>query len=246
MKEKGIMVFKIAFALCVIGSIILTPFYLEAQKNKGIKSLTLKMLDSSCFMGAGILSVFIADNHSEFAKFMLIGLAFSWVGDFLLHVIKPKILNAFGFVSFMVAHVFYIIAYNTAAQSIEPGRAFLQPWGILVPVIAIIIYTVFTLKKMQFEKWALAASVAYGCVILTMLAKAADLAVLILQTGTANGVISAILLFSGAVLFVASDLTISFLIFDKRYKKNYPLKIFNIATYIAGQLLLASLILTVK
>ena len=237
---------KIAFALCVIGSIVLTPFYLEAQKNKGIKSLTLKMFDSSCFLGIGVLSVFIADNHSEFAMFILIALGFSWAGDFLLHVIKPKILNAVGFVSFMVAHVFYIIAYNTASQYIAPDRAFLQAWGWMIPVVSLIIYTVFTLKKMQFQKWALAASIAYGCVILLMFAKAADLAVLLLQTGAENSVITTILLFSGAALFVASDLTISFLIFDERYKKNYPLKIFNIATYFAGQILLASLILTVK
>lgn len=240
------MILKILFGICVVASIILTPFYLEAQKNKGIKSLTLKMFDSTCFLSAGVLAVFIADNRTPFAKYMLIALALSWVGDFLLHVIKPKVLNAVGFVSFMAAHVFYIIAYNNAAQTIEPGRAFLQPWGIAIPIVCIAVYTVITAKKMQFEKWALAASVSYGIVILLMFAKAADLAVLGLQSGTENAVISAVLLFTGAALFVASDLTISFLLFDERYKKNYPLKIFNIATYFAGQLLLASLILTVK
>lgn len=243
---NGVLIAKIFLGICVVASIILTPFYLEAQKNKGTKSMILKMCDSSCFMGVGLLSSYISDNQSEFAKFMLIGLAFSFVGDFFLHVIKPKFLNAVGFVSFMVAHVFYIIAYNTAAQTINPDRSFLQPWEIAIPVVCLIGYTVFTLKKMQFEKWALAASVAYGCVILLMFTKAIDLAVVSLQTGVENAVATTVLLITGAALFVASDLTISFLIFDKRYKKNYPLKIFNIATYFAGQIMLAALILTVK
>ncbi len=240
------MFLKILFGICFVASLILTPFYLEAQKNKGLKSLTLKMLDSNCFLGAGILAMFIADNHSPFSKYMIIALAMSWVGDFLLHVIKPKILNAFGFLSFMFAHVFYIIAYHTAAQSIAPGRTFLQPWGYALPVVCIIAYAVFIVKKMNFIKLGVFASIAYGVVILIMFAKAADLAVLGLQSGVENAVTSAVLLLGGAALFVASDFTISFLIFDKRFKANYPLKIFNIATYFAGQLLLASLILVVK
>ncbi len=240
------MILKVLFGICFIASLVLTPFYLEAQKNKGLKSLTLKMLDSNCFFGAGVLAMFIADNHSPFAKYIIIALVMSWVGDFLLHVIKPKFLNGVGFVSFMVAHVFYIIAYNTAAQSIEPGRAFLQPWGYAIPIVCLITYGIFIVKKMNFVKLGIFASIAYGAVILIMFAKAADLAVLGLQTGVANSVVSAILLLAGATLFVASDFTISFLIFDKRFKKNYPLKIFNIATYFAGQLLLASLILTVR
>lgn len=240
------MILKVLFAVCFIASIVLTPLYLEAQKNKGLKSLTLKMLDSTCFLSAGILAAFITDNHSEFSKYIIIALAMSWVGDFLLHVIKPKFLNGIGFVSFMVAHVFYIIAYNTAAQSIEPGRAFLQPWGYAIPVLCITVYAIFIIKKMQFVKLGIFASIAYGIVILIMFAKAADLAVLGLQTGITNAAITAVLLLIGAALFVASDFTISFLIFDKRFKKNYPLKIFNIATYFAGQLLLASLILTVR
>ena len=240
------MLLKILFGFCIAASIVLTPFYLEAQKNKGTKSLILKMLDSSCFLGAGILSCFIADNHSEFSKFMMIGLGLSWLGDYLLHVIKPKILNAVGFVSFMAAHVFYIIAYNTAAQTIHPGRAFLQPWEWAIPIVCLIVYTIITKTKMQFANWALGASLAYGVVILLMFTKAVDLAVVSLQTGAANAVITTILLIGGAALFVASDFTISFLIFDERFKKNYPLKIFNIGTYFAGQLLLASLMLVVK
>ena len=240
------MLLKVFFAVCFIASIVLTPLYLEAQKNKGLKSLTLKMLDSNCFLAAGILAVFIADNHSEFSKFIIIALAMSWVGDFLLHVIKPKFLNGIGFVSFMIAHVFYIIAYHTAAQGVDPGRAFLQPWGYAIPVICIVVYAIFIIKKMQFVKLGIFASIAYGIVIMLMFAKSADLAVVGLQTGATNAAASAALLLLGAALFVASDFTISFLIFDKRFKKNYPLKIFNIATYFAGQLLLASLILTVR
>lgn len=241
----GPVLAKITFAFCILASIVLTPLFLEAQKNKGVKSLTLKMLDSTCFMGVGLLSVYLTNNHSDFAKFMLIGLAFSWVGDFLLHLLRPKLLNAFGFMSFMVAHVFYIIAYNTAAQSMAPDRSFLQLWGYAIPVVFMLFYTVFIVKKMQFSKSGLAASILYGCFLLLMLAKAIDLAVLCLHNGIENAVAAAVLLILGATLFVASDLTISILMFDKRHKKNHPLKIFNIVTYYAGQLLLASLILVI-
>ena len=140
---------------------------------------------------------------------------------------------------------FYIIAYANACTQMQPGRPFLQVWELAVLVVLVGAYAVFLFKGLQMKPAIKPAILAYAATILSMLMKAVDLAVVSLQTGAANAKITAALAIGGAVLFVASDLTISVLMFDKEQKSNFPLKIFNIVTYFAGQLLLASLILTV-
>ena len=75
-----------------------------------------------------------------------------------------------------------------------------------------------------------------------MLCKAAVLGITAVQTGAAHGAFVLVCALAGALLFVASDFTISILMFNEKHKKNYPLKMFNIVTYFAAELLLALLI----
>ena len=86
----------------------------------------------------------------------------------------------------------------------------------------------------------------YGAVITTMLCKAVVLGVTLIRTCAVYAVPAAIAAICGAALFVASDFSIAILIFNKKYKKSYPLKMFNMATYFLAVLLLSSLILFVK
>ena len=82
--------------------------------------------------------------------------------------------------------------------------------------------------------------IIYGIVIMTMLCKASILGIEAMKSGiTPLCLICAVL---GAVNFVMSDFSISFLMFDKKQKKNFKLKLFNMYTYFAAEILLASLI----
>ena len=79
--------------------------------------------------------------------------------------------------------------------------------------------------------------------ITTMTVKAVSFSVRYLTTGAESGLLLMLTLSLGAVLFVLSDGSIVFLMFDERFKKNIPLKNFNIWTYFIGQALLASSIM---
>ncbi|MBO5895884.1 MAG: hypothetical protein J6Q83_01170 [Clostridia bacterium] len=54
-----------------------------------------------------------------------------------------------------------------------------------------------------------------------------------------------VVLVLGSLCFLLSDVVLGFIMFGG-FKKNYPIKIFNIVTYFAAQVLLASSILFIK
>jgi len=73
-----------------------------------------------------------------------------------------------------------------------------------------------------------------------MLCKATLLGIEAVKTGITP--LAAACAITGALNFVASDFTISILMFDKKQKKNFKLKLFNMYTYFIAEILLASLI----
>ena len=79
--------------------------------------------------------------------------------------------------------------------------------------------------------------------ITTMAVKACSLAVRCFISRGADALYLMLALIAGSVLFVLSDGSIVFLMFDDRYRKNIPLKNFNIWTYFIGLALLASSIM---
>ena len=66
------MALYVAFALCCVAEFVFVPWFLKVMwPNASKKSLLLKMICASLFVAVGVLSIYIADNHTEYAYTML-------------------------------------------------------------------------------------------------------------------------------------------------------------------------------
>jgi uncharacterized membrane protein YhhN len=210
-----------------------------------MKSLAAKMLAATLFVCVGFLSVNIANNKSDFAITMVIGLLFGWVGDFFLHSDK-NMLFGIGFTSFLAGHITYITAYVRALNTFEGYNNFNAVEVATFVVLMLVSVFVFKRFKLEFSLKLLKYAVwVYTAVLAFMFIKATSLGVHFMLNGEQNGIAALLTLFFGSFFFLLSDGTIGILMFGGQ-KKNRPLKIFNIVTYFAGQMLLASSILFVN
>lgn len=239
------MLLKILTALIAVGTIAITYPYVKAQKDGACpKSLLLKMLGATGYMAVGALCVAITGECSEFDKAMLLALLLSWLGDLFLHLWLHFACTAVGFVCFLSSHILFIRAYITGISSFTvsvPEKFFYSVPEIILIVVLVGLF-IFLIKKsdMNLHGFMKIPIIIYGIVILTMLCKATILGIESVKSGiTPLALICAV---AGALNFVASDFTISILMFDRRQKKNFKLKLFNMYTYFIAEILLASLI----
>lgn len=199
------------------------------------------------FVSVCVLSMFIADNFSRYALTMLVGFVFGWIGDYFLHA-KPS--NAYfvtGFISFLIGHIIYIVAFVKATPVIAPGYE--QFNGVEIAVIIGIVTLLMVaaeVVKVKFSPSVVKVGVIiYLLAINSMVVRAAVLGYSYYKTGAEFGIVALLLLGIGATAFLLSDITLGIIIFGGR-KKNYPIKIFNIITYFWGQVMLASSILFIN
>ena len=238
------MLYKILTALVCAAVMVLAPIFVKEQRNGPCwRSLFVKMVAATGYMAVGGLCVAMTGVCSPFDKWMLLGLFGSWIGDLFLHLWQTKVFPAIGFLGFLSAHFFFIAAYWTGIKAMAPDRGFFTLPEILFVVLFDVCFIIFAMKTGLSLKGVIAVPiVVYATVITTMLCKAATLGITAVKTGAANGAFVLLCALAGALLFVASDFTISILMFNEKQKKNYPLKMFNIVTYFAAELLLALLI----
>lgn len=216
------------------------PFFLREQRNPSNRSLLLKMICATMFLLVGLFSYRVS-GASAYANFMLLGLASSWFGDLFLHIQGKAKTYAFplGVLFFLAAHIIYLLAYDNYLSDIIPDHPFLAPWEIGVILIGMLLYLlVFIFTKTKFSVFMIPLSV-YVFVLMLMCLRALTLACLQTSFHPAFSVALSI----GAIFFLLSDTSLGLLMFNKKCKANFPLKIFNIATYFIGQLLLAITIL---
>lgn len=243
------MFFKLLFALVVILEFVFVPLFLKyAWPDKCAKSLAMKMVSSTLFVAAGLLAVKISGNHSEYAKLIMWGLAFGWLGDLFLHLLTDKIwVFGLGLFSFLAGHIFYIIAFQKAIYITYPDASVIK-WYELVAVAVlvglVVLYAV--LKKIEIKTIMAVPVVMYAVTISYMLVKAFRFCIGEWGYGMNEHMAALFLTVAlGAVLFVLSDGSLGLLLFAGQ-KKNRPLKIFNIVTYYAAQILLAASIFIVE
>lgn len=240
------MVLWILFGVCFVIQCFSTPLFLKLSwPNRSIKSLLAKMLCATMFVCVGFLSVHIAGNTSAFAKTMMAGLIFGWVGDFFLHSERNSFFGI-GFTSFLAGHVAYITAYVRALNTFE-GYNHINVIEVIV-IVGLLAISMWVFKRFKFEfsmKLLKVAVIVYTVILVTMFLKATALGVQYMLSGGENGLLAILVLSLGSLFFVLSDGTIGILMFGGE-KKNRPLKIFNIVTYFAGQMLLASSILFIN
>ena len=145
---------------------------------------------------------------------------------------------------FLTSHFCFIRAYligiNLLSANI-PEKKLFALWEIIVIIGFVIFFAIFMLKrKMATSPFIFIPVIIYGGVITTMICKACVLGYTAFNNGI--GLPALICAGLGALLFVMSDFSISILMFDKTQKKNFKLKLFNMYTYFAAEILLASLI----
>lgn len=242
------MALWIVFGLCLLVEAICTPWYLKALwPQKCRKSLILKMICSTMFVSVGVLSMFIAGNFSAYAITMLVGLVFGWIGDYFLHAKPTDAYFITGFVSFLIGHIFYIVAYIKALPKLFQSYEMLNIPEIIVGLIVIAAALITTkVLKVNFSPKVVKYAIAVYFVVITfMFVKASALGFNYWQSGEENGIICFLVLTLGSLFFVLSDATLGIINFGGQ-KKNYPLKIFNIITYFWGQIMLASSILFIN
>ncbi|MGN1316638.1 MAG: lysoplasmalogenase [Acutalibacteraceae bacterium] len=242
------MVLKVLFCLCLVVELFCVPWYLKALwPEKCKKSLILKMICSTMFVSICVLSMFIADNFSRYAITMLVGFVFGWIGDYFLHA-KPS--NAYfvtGFISFLIGHIIYIVAFVKATPVIAPDYKLFNGVEIAV-IIGIVTFLMVAgeLIKIKYSPLIVKIGVIiYLLAINSMLVRASVLGYSYYKTGAEFGIVALLLLSIGATAFLLSDSTLGIIVFGGR-KKNYPLKIFNIVTYFWGQIMLASSVLFIN
>ena len=236
---------KTLFITLTIGAIVIeavfTPFFLHYQRpDICLKSFICKMICASMFLSVGLLAYFYTGNTSEFAKFILIGLSSSWVGDLFLHV-KQGSKVTFGIVMafFAAAHVLYLVAYSKATSLYFPDNSLVAVPEILSAIaIVALLYILFNKKwHFTFSAPVIAVFVVYGLILATMFVKAASFGIQYIAAG--KPVAGGLSLAFGGALFFASDISLVTIMIDDKLKKNYRLKDFNIGSYFLAQTLLA-------
>lgn len=239
------MLLKIITAIIALGVIAITYFYVDAQRDGACpRSWLLKMIGATGYIAVGALCVVMTGEYSVFDSAMILALVFSWLGDLFLHMWFHKIWTVLGFLCFLTSHICFIRAYITGINFMTvyfPEKPFYSIGEIIAIVIFVALFIFCMIKsKMNLKGLMKLPIVIYGIVIMTMLCKASVLGIEAVKAGITP--LSAVCAIAGAVFFVLSDFSISFLMFDKRHKKNFKLKLFNMYTYFAAEILLASLI----
>lgn len=165
--------------------------------------------------------------------YLMVGaIFFSWGGDMLL-MLQGKFegLFVFGLASFLIAHLFYIPAYNKAVftESSDESKHFIRTRIVFLAFIGLaLIYMLYpNLDDL------LIPVIIYTMVIITM-------AVFAVRRKGRTIDKSFIMVYSGALLFVMSDAMIAI---DKFLNPLVQARLLIMATYIAAQLLIVKGIL---
>lgn len=243
------MFWKILFILAVALEFVFVPFFLKfSWPKKCHKSMIFKMICSALFFAAGLLAVKISGNHTPYATMILWGLLLGWVGDFFLHLLTEKIyILGIGLFAFLGGHIFYIIAFQKAISMTYPDKSAFR-WYEFIGVVALVgLIALYVFKKKIKAKAIMAVPVLlYAITISAMVAKAFRYCFGELLYGTNDHMVMIFVTIAvGAVLFLLSDATLGLILFAGQ-ESNRPLKIFNIVTYFAAQILLASSIFFVQ
>jgi uncharacterized membrane protein YhhN len=148
-----------------------------------------------------------------------LGLVFSLAGDIWLMLPADRFIP--GLVSFLLAHVCYLVAFTSAVA--RPG-SFLPPMAVLIAAILVLAYLWPGLSR------GLRIPV---CFYVGAIAAMAGMAVYRASAGAATGAFVAAV---GALLFMASDSVLAINRFRRSFAAGQAL---SLGTYYAGQLLIA-------
>ncbi len=245
------MLLKVLLGICVVIFWIVLPLYDKAYWPEPTKkSLTYKMTCATLFVAMGVLGVFITGNTSQYAKTMVIGLIFGWIGDLLMHIPNKKgvALLYIGTVAFLVGHIFYVSAFIKSTALLTGNKTLFTLYEIIAIIVLMLIFAPMIEPVLKFKfisKFMQIGVYIYGLFLMTMLVKALSFGITYFRFGESNNLIATIILVLGGISFFISDLTLGMRILGGR-KDSTAIKHTTVFTYFTAQFLLANSILFIN
>ena len=239
--------YSIGFILLFILQTVLTTVFMKVEIPKpSKKSLALKVSCSTVFVATAVMAMLCAGNISTYAIFILVGLCFSWIGDFVLHYNTDENYFVAGIFTFLLGHICYIVAFFKAQNLFFPDAPFLSCAEALL-LIGGVCFGQGRLHVLRADYGkAFIPCTIYMNVIMLMFVKAISLSVrFITQAPTENALITGVILAVGVCMFDVSDFTLALLRFTERYSKSYVMRKINVWTYFYAQMCLGLTILNI-
>jgi len=235
-----------AFTLSVVLEFIFAAWYLEASWPQNTrKSLALKTVCSALFVLAGVSAAGITNNTTQFAFLILGGLLAGMLGDFFLHVSRKTAASAVGLLLFLAGHLLYISAFLLKQREYLPDLPLFSAFELIATGVMFAAVVVLALVK-KVELNAASVPVAfYAATLIVMFIKATSLGFHIAEAEKPGAIAAFLLLAFGSLMFVISDALLGIILFVGE-KKNRSMKIINIVTYFAAQIMLASTLLVIR
>jgi uncharacterized membrane protein YhhN len=214
MKAKNIILFIFLFVAVIE---LLSKIF--GWDSIGTVNITVKPLLMPSLAAYFFFSV---EQKNKLAFMVIIALLFSWIGDIMLlfQELKP-IYFMLGLVSFLLAHITYIVVFNRSSQSFKP-KIFTYSTGFLLALYGILLLLLM---------WAGLGDMKIPVIIYTIIIMTMGITALFRR---ANG---ASLVLIGAMLFIASD---SLLALNKFYQAFAAAGFWVMLTYILAQYLIVS------
>ncbi len=238
------MLFKVIFILAAVSEFLFVPWFLRLMwPKKNVRSLVLKMICSGLFVVMFLCAALIRGSWSAFTILMIIGALFGFAGDYLLHTRGSMRYFLYGLISFLLGHFAYIAAFT---WELLKNKDFEYGWqsiltGLLLCFI-IMLGIIYGAKKNKVRLRLKAVAVAVGIYSITLIAmvvQATTLAAYCFAYQMPYRIAILCCLIVGSVCFLLSDGSLGIIQFAGK-KKDHALKIFNIMTYFAAQMLLAA------
>ena len=207
------MELKIVF-LILLGVVsvvyLITLFFKPNLFQYILKSCLMPLILCVYIFSVGINNIFLP---------IVLAMIFAWMGDVLLIRIINRLCFKLGLASFLIGHIFYIIAMSGYAM----------PFNIPVLIISIIVAACFGItafKIVRPDKQMRIPVIAYEAIIMIM-------AIFALQLFISDKTMFGILVFAGSISFVVSDTLLALQTFRK-----FPVYFPVMVTYIAAQTLI--------
>lgn len=233
----------IGLSICALSTLV---FLCTRVKKGGLAGLFTKIIASVCFV---MLSVFLSFGKTQVGYYaslpiglIIVGLVLGLVGDIVLDL---KVMYEFhnnqyltcGMTSFSMAHIFNIAAILTFANTQLSIQNYLIPIAIMIGasiVLTLIISLISTkVLKLNYGKHAVLTNIY--CFILLLTTILSIYFTIILQN------YSMIILATGLVFFLTSDLILSMQYFGGK-QGDKKLIVLNHFTYYLAQVLIATFI----
>lgn len=219
---------SISNLLAILITAIIVLLFAEWKKNHFLVWLS-KPAASTIFL---TYAISLEALQNTYGKWILAALVLSWIGDVLLIKSDSKFFFQSGLVSFLLAHVSYIIAFFYAGMGDShqwiSSRSYILVGGVSFLVSRWLIpYVKAKDSKMLLPVWA------YMIVISVMVWCAIEVTS---HTGHR-------LVMLGAIVFYLSDISVAR---DQFVQKSFINKLWGLPFYYAAQMTMASTIVTIS